>query len=97
MGNRIVAGTRRASHIAKSGLVLPEALSVWFDGDHVASVTQVRGRSRLAYTAVALANYPRGLPLLSVMLPVAPELYPSGVVTAFLDGMLPQGCSPCAR
>ncbi len=70
---------------------MPDELAVWLNGDHVATVMQVRGRPRLSYTETALAKYPLGLPLLSLALPLTPQPFTPGVVRPFLDGLLPEG------
>jgi serine/threonine-protein kinase HipA len=67
-------------------------LSIWLYGDNVALVEQEqKQRLRLSYTETALGQYPLGLPLLSLSLPMAARRYPNGVVRAFLDGLLPEG------
>ena len=69
-----------------------DALTVWLHGRAVAVIERRQRKSiRLSYTKEALAVYALGTPLLSLRLPVSPEAYPSGIVTAFLEGLLPEG------
>ncbi len=75
---------------------MPDELSVWLHGNHVAVIDTDRGRPRLAYTAEALELYPLGTPLLSLSMPVASRRYTQGVVRPFLDGLLPEGWSRTA-
>ena len=71
---------------------MAEELAVWLYGSRVAVVKLKRGRPRLAYTGEALDRCtPLGTPLLSLALPVATREYPQGVVSSFLDGLLPEG------
>lgn len=71
-------------------------LGVWLYGDCVAMIDQERGRPRLTYTQAAFDQYELGTPLLSLALPVRPERFPQGIVTPFLDGLLPEGQSRLA-
>jgi serine/threonine-protein kinase HipA len=66
-------------------------LAVWLRGFWVATIEQERRRLRLMYTADALTRYPLGTPLLSAALPLTGERYSHAVVSAFLDGLLPEG------
>lgn len=66
-------------------------LAVWLYGTKTALIEQDRRRLRLTYTDEALAEYPLGFPLLSVSLPLTPQRYPHGLVSSFLDGLLPEG------
>lgn len=70
---------------------MADELAVWLYGERVATVDQVRGRPRLAYTSEALGRYDLGTPLLSLSLPVGNQRYPQGTVRPFLDGLLPEG------
>jgi serine/threonine-protein kinase HipA len=71
-------------------------LAVWLYGDCVAMIDQERNRPRLTYTRTALDRYELGTPLLSLSLPVRPERFSQGIVTPFLDGLLPEGQSRLA-
>jgi serine/threonine-protein kinase HipA len=73
-----------------------EELTVWLYGDCVATIDQERNRPRLTYTQVALDRYELGTPLLSLSLPLRPERFSQGIVTPFLDGLLPEGQSRLA-
>ena len=66
-------------------------LGVWLYGSMVATISQERGRLRLAYTEDALNRYDLGFPLLSLSLPLTRERYTHLPVRAFLDGLLPEG------
>lgn len=66
-------------------------LAVWLYGIKVAHIDQQRGRLRLAYTEDALGQYELGVPLLSLSLPLSRRRYTHDVVSAFLDGLLPEG------
>lgn len=69
-----------------------DALKVWLYGQPVAVIELRQRRSvRLTYSREALETYALGTPLLSLRLPVTAEEYSSGVVTAFLEGLLPEG------
>ena len=70
---------------------MAESLAVWLYGFQAAVIEQQRGRLRLTYTPEALNRYPLGFPLLSMALPLAPKRYSHGVVSAFIDGLLPEG------
>lgn len=71
---------------------MSDALAVWMYGVRVAVVERRRTqRLRLTYTDAALEQYPLGAPLLSLRLPVTTAGYPHGVVSSFLDGLLPEG------
>lgn len=70
---------------------MADELAVWLYGVQVALIDQERGRLRLAYTEDALGQYPPGLPLLSLSLPLTSQRYTHGVVRPFLDGLLPEG------
>lgn len=71
---------------------MPGPLAVWLNGLQVATITERRpGRLQLTYTEDALRRFPGGIPLLSLSLPVTSEPFASGVTTAFLDGLLPEG------
>ena len=73
-----------------------DELAVWLYGDCVATIDQERNRPRLTYTRTALDRYELGTPLLSLSLPVRPERFSQGIVTPFLDGLLPEGQSRIA-
>jgi serine/threonine-protein kinase HipA len=73
-----------------------DELAVWLYGDRVATIDEERHRPRLTYTETALSQYPLGMPLLSLMLPVRPEQHAQGAVRPFLDGLLPEGQSRLA-
>jgi serine/threonine-protein kinase HipA len=77
-------------------LVMADELAVWLYGDCVAMIDQERNRPRLTYTQTALDRYELGTPLLSLSLPVRPERFSQGIVTPFLDGLLPEGQSRLA-
>ncbi|RIK09820.1 MAG: kinase [Acidobacteria bacterium] len=68
-----------------------DELAVWIDGIRVAVIRREKGRIHLAYTEDALDRFDLGTPLVSLSLPLIPERYPQGVVTAFLDNLLPEG------
>lgn len=72
-------------------MVRADELDVWLHGRRVAVVSRQRDRLDLAYTEEALAEYPLGIPLLSLSLPLVPERYTKGRVHPFLDGLLPEG------
>lgn len=72
---------------------MADELAVWLSGERVARIDRERGRLRLAYTDEALDRYPLGTPLLSLSLPVANRRYTHGVVSPFLDGLLPEGAA----
>jgi serine/threonine-protein kinase HipA len=65
-------------------------LAVWLYGDLVATIERVRGRPRLTYTQTALDRYSLGTPLLSLSLPVETRQFLQGIVSPFLDGLLPE-------
>lgn len=70
---------------------MADALAVWLYGDHVATVTELRGnRLRLQYTQEALAKFELGTALLSIGLPLTDVYYPPAATLAFLDGLLPE-------
>ena len=71
-------------------------LAVWLYGDCVAMIDQERNRPRLTYTQTALDRYELGTPLLSLSLPMRPERFSQGIVSPFLDGLLPEGQSRLA-
>jgi serine/threonine-protein kinase HipA len=73
-----------------------DELAVWLYGDRVATIDEERHRPRLTYTETALSQYPLGMPLLSLTLPVRPEQHAQGAVRPFLDGLLPEGQSRLA-
>ncbi len=66
-------------------------LAIWLDGTQVAVVSRIRNRLRMSYTIDALERFPLGTPLLSLSMPLTDEPYPQGLVSAFLDGLLPEG------
>jgi serine/threonine-protein kinase HipA len=68
-----------------------DSLEIWLYGMRVAVVEQNRQRLRLEYTAETRAEYEGGTPLLSLSLPVSAEVFGSGTVRPFLDGLLPEG------
>ncbi len=68
-----------------------DRLAIWLYEKKVALVENIRGRLRLTYTDDALADYPLGVPLLSLSLPLRPERFTHGVVRPFLDGLLLEG------
>ncbi len=70
---------------------MADELAVWLYGDQIATIDRHRGRPRLIYTEDALDRYALGTPLLSLALPVSERRYAQGVVSAFLDGLLPEG------
>ncbi len=70
---------------------MAEALGVWLSGTMVAVISRKRRQLRLAYTEEALRQYPLGLPLLSIALPLTRVPYTHLPVRAFLDGLLPEG------
>jgi len=72
-------------------LVASDALAIWLYGERVARVERHRSRLQLTYTSEALETYQLGIPLLSLALPVSERAFPSGIVTSFLDGLLPEG------
>src|SRR5207302_1677965 len=69
------------------------ALDVWLDGTHVGLLREARTRKlELRYTTDTLGRWNFGDPVLSVALPLTPELrHPPGKVGAFLEGLLPEG------
>jgi serine/threonine-protein kinase HipA len=68
-----------------------EELAVWLYGERVAVIDRHRGRPRLVYTSEALGRYALGTPLLSLSMPVGDRRYTQGIVSPFLDGLLPEG------
>jgi serine/threonine-protein kinase HipA len=68
-------------------------LDVWLDGTHVGLLREARTRKlELRHTDDALERWHFGDPVLSVALPLTPELrHPPGKVGAFLEGLLPEG------
>lgn len=68
-----------------------ESLFVWMYGRHVATLTRVRDRLRLAYTAEAQEIYDVNTSLLSISLPVGPEALPHDKTYNFFDALLPEG------
>jgi serine/threonine-protein kinase HipA len=68
-----------------------DELAVWLDGERVAMIDHKRGRPRLLYTGEALSRYALGTPLLSLSMPVGNRRYTQGIVSPFLDGLLPEG------
>ena len=68
------------------------ALDIWLHGELVAGVSERRtGKLQLRYTDAAMDRWTVGRPLLSVSMPLAPSVYPPGVVGPFLEGLLPEG------
>jgi serine/threonine-protein kinase HipA len=71
---------------------MADALLIWIEGVPVARVHRMRnGRIRLAYTSEALAAYEPGTPLLSNALRVTAAPFSNDPVSAFLEGLLPEG------
>jgi serine/threonine-protein kinase HipA len=68
-----------------------DELAVWLYGGRVAMIDRERGRPRLLYTGEALSRYALGTPLLSLSMPVGDRRYTQGLVSPFLDGLLPEG------
>jgi serine/threonine-protein kinase HipA len=66
-------------------------LALWLYGTKVARVVAPNGRIRLQYSDEALAKYRIGTPVLSIGLPLRPDLYTANPTRAFLDGLLPEG------
>jgi len=63
-------------------------LHVWMAGEHIATITESRGKMRLVYVPGAA---PLGVPLISVAIPMASETYHDKVVRPFFHGLLPEG------
>ena len=70
---------------------MADELAVWLYGERVAMIDRERGRPRLVYTGEALSRYALGTPLLSLSMPVGDRRYTQGLVSPFLDGLLPEG------
>jgi serine/threonine-protein kinase HipA len=70
---------------------MADDLAVWLYGINTASIEEEQRHLRLTYSDDALRQYPLGLPLLSLSLPLRPERYTHGLVRPFLDGLLPEG------
>lgn len=66
-------------------------LSVWMYGRHVATLTRARDRLSLAYTEEAQDTYDVNTPLLSISLPIGPQIFPHDRVRPFFEGLLPEG------
>ncbi len=63
-------------------------LHVWMTSEHIATITESRGKMRLAHVPGAA---PLGVPLISVAMPMASETYHDKVVRPFFHGLLPEG------
>lgn len=63
-------------------------LHVWMAGEHIATITETRGKMRLVHVAGAA---PLGVPLISVAMPMATETYHDKIVRPFFHGLLPEG------
>jgi serine/threonine-protein kinase HipA len=71
---------------------MADALLIWLGGLPVARVHRTRnGRIRLTYTSQALAAHELGTPLLSNALRVTAAPFSNDAVSAFLEGLLPEG------
>lgn len=71
---------------------MADRLAIWFNDLHVASIERGRkGRLTLSYTERALSNFPSGIPLLSLDLPLTSDRYANARTSALLDGLLPEG------
>jgi serine/threonine-protein kinase HipA len=69
---------------------MAQELAIWLNGIRIAVIER---RLRMAYTNDVLRQYPLGVPVLCLSLPLRDEPYPQGVVRAFLDGLLPEGAA----
>ncbi len=69
---------------------MADRLAVWLYGTRVAAIEEDHGRLRLWYTPEAFAQFPPGMPLLSLSLPLIEQRFTHGVVRPFLDGLLPE-------
>lgn len=59
-------------------------LNVWWDGAHVATLVERRGKMSCTYTGPSM-------PMLSVALPTRSAPYPEAVTRPFFHGLLPEG------
>lgn len=64
------------------------SLYVWMDARHIATITESRGKMKLAYVA-GVATL--GFPLISVSMPMSSVSYTDKVVRPFFHGLLPEG------
>jgi len=64
------------------------SLHVWMDASHIATITESRGKMKLAYVA-GVATL--GVPLISVSMPMSSISYTDKVVRPFFHGLLPEG------
>jgi len=63
-------------------------LHVWMAGEHIATITESRGKMRLVHVPGVA---PLGVPLISVAMPMGSETYHDKVVRPFFHGLLPEG------
>lgn len=69
-----------------------DTLDVLFKGTRVGVLTSdgPGGGASLTYSPLALETFGPGFPLLSVRLPVRPNMYPATQTRTFIDGLLPE-------